>query len=105
MVYETFSWMYLGITSLIDGISNIRFDKSVCDEELENNYQILAEFVQLTLKKYNTENEDIYALVKDKFRGLRICTRKQYLDIIDSLEVEDDYVYSLLKDMTPKDYC
>lgn len=105
MIYETFSWMYLGITSLIDGIDNIRFDKTVCDEELENNYQILAEFVQLTLKKYNTENEDVYALVKDKFRGLRTCAKKQYLDIIDSLEIEDDYVYNLLKDMEPKDYC
>ena len=105
MIYETFSWMYLGITSLTDGISSIRFNKSVCDEELENNYQILAEFVQLTLKKYNTENEDVYALVKDKFRGLRVCTRKQYLDIIDSLDIEDEYVRELLKNMTPKDYC
>ena len=105
MIYETFSWMYLGITSLTDGISSIRFNKSVCDEELENNYQILAEFVQLTLKKYNTENEDVYALVKDKFRGLRTCTRKQYLDIIDSLDIEDEYVYESLKNMTPKDYC
>ena len=104
MIYETFSWMYLGITSLIDGISSIRFNKTVCDEELENNYQILAEFVQLTLKKYNTENEDVYALVKDKFRGLRTCTRKQYLDIIDSLGIEDDYVYEILKCITPRNY-
>lgn len=104
MIYETFSWMYLGITSLVDGISSIRFNKTVCDEELENNYQILAEYVQLTLKKHNTENEDVYALVKDKFRGLRTCTRKQYLDIIDSLDIEDDYVYETLKCITPRNY-
>ena len=105
MIYETFSWMYLGIASLIGGVSSIKFNKAVCDDELENNYQILAEFVQLTLKKYNTGDEDIYSVVKDKFRGLRTCSRKQYLDIIDSLNIEDEYVYELLKNITPEDYC
>ena len=96
--------MLLGIESLTKGLQQISFNKEVCNKELENNYQILAEYVQLTLKKYNENGNDIYSVVKDKFRGLKSCTKKQYLEIIHSLEIEDQYVQDLLIAMTPADY-
>ena len=103
-MYETYGWMLLGIESLTEGLQQISFNKEVCNGELENNYQILAEYVQLTLKKYNANGNDIYSIVKDKFRGLKSCTKKQYLEIIHSLEIEDQYVQDLLIIMTPADY-
>lgn len=78
-----FAYLYQGIDSFIDGLSKV----SVKQFELDD-YSVFAEFVSMTLK-LKTDIEDPYDLCKKMFKG-KITSRDEFVDSINSLEIEED---------------
>lgn len=102
MIYESFCYFYLALCNIEEGLSKIKVNDDVLEKEMYVNYQILSEPVQLILKDYGFH--DGYEKSKKLFQGLITCDKRKYERLIDKLEIENQELYDLLYDLTPKDY-
>lgn len=103
MVPETLGYLLLALNSLRDGFSQVDIDKCAIKEDLEENYQVFSEVVQLYLRskaglgkfKSQYHNQDFYEKVKSVFRVPKM-TRKEFILALDSLNVNFSDVEHLL---------
>ena len=91
----------LAIKSLNKGLNKlvVNFDK--IEEDLENNWAVVAEGIQTILRreKYN----EPYEVLKKLTRGKDVINQEKITKFIDELEVSDE-IKDELKSITPHNY-
>ena len=95
-----FGYAYLGIHSCLNGLSKIQPNKETAKIELANNWQVLAEALQIVMKLEGHNNA--YEEIKAKTRGQSI-DKNSYLSIVKSLDISDKSKEKLTK-LTPLNY-
>jgi adenylosuccinate lyase len=95
-----FGYSYVGFSSTLNGLSKLQPNKIKAKEELENNWQILAEALQIIMKLEGLDNA--YEIIKDKTRGLSL-TKTTYTNLVETLAISDQ-AKAKLKALTPLNY-
>jgi adenylosuccinate lyase len=86
--------------SSIRGISKLEVNQQALLDDLENNWEVLAEPIQTVMRRYGVPEP--YEKLKALTRGQRI-TRESMLDFIDTLEIPEQEKQRL-KELTPATY-
>lgn len=92
---------YLAFKSLLKGLSKMELNKAAIDNDLENNWAVIAEAIQTILRKEGYPNP--YEALKKLTRKNEKITRETIAQFIDSLEVKPE-VKKKLKGITPFNY-
>ena len=95
-----FAQSEIAIQSLLKGLSKIELSKDKLLEDLEENWEILAEPIQTILRREHVENA--YEDLKTLTRGQKLNKEKLH-EFIDSLDV-NEIVKNEMKALTPKSY-
>ena len=96
----SFGYSYLAISSLINGMSKVEPNKNFILNELDNNWEVLAEAVQ-TIMRYEGIS-DAYEQLKKLSRGNKL-DKNSYIQFVKSLEISNSSKSKLL-DLTPSKY-
>jgi adenylosuccinate lyase len=95
-----FGYSYLGITSCMNGLTKIQPNKENARKELSDNWQVLAEALQIVMKLEGYDNA--YEEIKTKTRGQSI-DKDSYLKIVNDLKISNKSKEKLKK-LTPLNY-
>ena len=95
-----FAQSEIAIQSLLKGLSKIEISKEKIQQDLEDNWEILAEPIQTILRREHVANA--YEDLKDLTRGQKLDQEK-LLKFIDSLDVTES-VKDEMKALTPESY-
>lgn len=95
-----FSHFYLVISQMKKGLSRIDVNSKKIDEDLDNSYEVLAEPIQMMLRKNGIQNS--YEILKEFTRGKNI-SKIELDNFINSLEISSEDK-EILKGLTPKNY-
>jgi adenylosuccinate lyase len=95
-----FAHSSIALQSVLRGISKLQPDEERLAEDLDANWEVLAEPVQTVMRRYGIEQP--YERLKELTRGHRI-TRADLARIIDSLAIPED-AKSRLKALDPGSY-
>ncbi len=90
----------IAIQASMKGISKLDLNDSLLEQDLDANWEILAEPIQTVMRRYNIEQP--YEKLKAFTRGNRI-TVKQLHQFIETLELPENVKNRLLS-LTPRDY-
>ena len=87
--------------SLSKGLNKLKINQDIMDKDLDNCLELLAEPIQVMMKKYNIE--DSYDKVKTLFRNEKISKSKidEFINSLKELSEEDKFK---LLHLTPRDY-
>jgi adenylosuccinate lyase len=92
---------YVAFKSLIKGLGKLQLNKAAIDQDLENNWAVVAEAIQTILRKEGYPNP--YEALKGMTRKNEKVTQQSLADFIDTLSVKPD-VKKKLKAITPFNY-
>jgi adenylosuccinate lyase len=96
----------LALCNIVAGLGALSVNEKRLDEELRANWEVLAEPIQIVLKRAVIEGasdvENPYELLKELTRGKTI-DEAHYREIISELNLPEKYL-SLLRDLTPQTY-
>ncbi len=92
---------YLALHSLKRGISRLELNQQAIDQDLEDNWVVVAEAIQTILRKERHPNP--YEALKDLTRKNEKITKEIFNKFIDGLKVSDA-VKMRLKEITPFNY-
>jgi len=95
-----FAYSYLGITSCLNGLSKIQPNKKNALMELSNNWQVLAEALQIVMKLEGHDNA--YEEIKTLTRGQSL-NKNSYIKIVEDLDISNTSKEKLKK-LTPLNY-
>ena len=95
-----FGYSYLGLSSCLTGLDKIQPNKDVAYKELSENWQVLAEAIQIIMKLEGYDNA--YEEIKARTRGQSI-NQESYLKIVNDLNITDESKEKLKK-LTPLNY-
>jgi len=95
-----FGYSYLGLSSCLTGLDKIQPNKDVAYKELSENWQVLAEAIQIIMKLEGYDNA--YEEIKAKTRG-RSIDQESYFKIVSDLNITDKSKEKLKK-LTPLNY-
>ena len=90
----------IALQSLLRGVGKLEVDAARIGDDLDNNWEVLAEPVQTVMRRYGIEKP--YEKLKELTRGHRI-TPDQLADFIDRLELPDS-AKEELKQLRPDTY-
>jgi adenylosuccinate lyase len=90
----------IALQSLLRGIGKLEADEKRITDDLNANWEVLAEPIQTVMRRYGIEKP--YEKLKDLTRGHRI-TPEQLSEFINKLEMPDEAKEELLK-LTPQNY-
>lgn len=96
----SFGHSLLAIQSLLKGLEKIELNPEKCQQELDENVEVLAEAAQTVMRKYGVENP--YEQLKELTRGKRI-TIADYKAFISTLNISEDAKKRLME-LTPSTY-
>ena len=96
----SFGYSYLAISSLINGMSKVEPNKDFILNELDNNWEVLAEAVQ-TIMRYEGIS-DAYEQLKQLSRGNKL-DKNSYIQFVKTLEISNSSKSKLLN-LTPSKY-
>ena len=96
----SFGYSYLAISSLINGMSKVEPNKNFILNELDDNWEVLAEAVQ-TIMRYEGIS-DAYERLKKLTRGNKL-DKNSYIQFVKTLEISNSSKSKLL-DLTPSKY-
>ena len=96
----SFGYSYLAISSLINGMSKVEPNKDFIINELDDNWEVLAEAVQ-TIMRYEGIN-DAYEQLKQLARGNKL-DKNSYMKFVKNLEISNSSKAKLLN-LTPSKY-
>ena len=82
----SFGYSYLAISSLINGMSKVEPNKDFISNELDDNWEVLAEAVQ-TIMRYEGIN-DAYEQLKKLSRGNKL-DKNSYIQFVKTLEISN----------------
>ena len=80
--------------NLVSGLEKISPNQEVINRDLENNYSVLSEAIQVILRKNNIENG--YEIIKEHFRSNSKIDREVFRTIINQLDLNDKEKEKLL---------
>lgn len=92
---------YLALKSLLKGLAKIELNKRAIDQDLEDNWAVVAEAIQTILRKEGYPNP--YEALKDLTRKNEKITRESISGFIDGLDVSKE-VKTKLREITPFNY-
>jgi adenylosuccinate lyase len=92
---------YLAFKSLLKGLTKLELNRNAIDQDLDDNWAVVAEALQTILRKEGYPNP--YEALKDLTRKNEKITRQTLSDFIDGLKVNDE-VKKRLKGVTPFNY-
>ncbi len=95
-----FGYSYLGITSCLKGLSKIQPNKEYIISELSNNWQVLAEPIQIIMRLEGLDNA--YEEIKEITRGKNL-DKESYLNIVNKLKIGASSKEKLMN-LTPLNY-
>jgi adenylosuccinate lyase len=97
---EAFGHCYIGLQSLLTGLSKIKADPQIIATDLEAEWSVLAEAVQTIMRRYGTENA--YDKIKQATRG-KALDHDSYITLVESLDLPATDKQFLLN-LTPQTY-
>ncbi len=92
---------YIAFQSILKGISKLELNQDAINEDLNNNWAVVAEAIQTILRKEGFPNP--YEALKDLTRKNEKITQESITTFIDGLEIRDA-VKARLKEITPFNY-
>tara|TARA_B110000438_G_C15807618_1_gene648173 strand:+ start:326 stop:1678 length:1353 start_codon:yes stop_codon:yes gene_type:complete len=95
-----FGHSYVGFSSILNGLTKLQPNKTQAINELENNWQILAEAVQIVMKLEGLD--DAYEIIKLKTRGVSL-DKNSYAELVGGLNISSN-AKEKLKKLTPTNY-
>jgi adenylosuccinate lyase len=95
-----FGYSYVGFSSALRGLTKLQPNKAQALSELEDNWQILAEAVQIVMKLEGLDNA--YEIIKAKTRGLSL-DKNSYAELVENLDISKA-AKERLKKLTPTNY-
>ena len=96
----SFGYSYLAILSLINGMTKVEPNKNFISNELDDNWEVLAEAVQ-TIMRYEGIS-DAYEQLKKLSRGNKL-DKNSYIQFVKTLEISNSSKSKLLN-LTPSKY-
>ena len=96
-----FAHTIIGFTSTLKGLNKLLLNKEKFEEDLEDNWAVVAEAIQTILRRENYLNP--YEALKGLTRTNTTINQKSMADFIDSLEVSES-IKTELKAITPSNY-
>lgn len=93
-------YAFIAYRSLLKGLTKLEINPEKLNDELEQNWEVLAEPIQTVMRRYNIEKP--YEKLKALTRG-KTLSREELLTFIDSLALPDDEK-TRLKQLTPQNY-
>ena len=96
-----FGHTIIGFKSTLKGLGKLLLNASKFEEDLDNNWAVVAEAIQTILRRENYPNP--YEALKGLTRTNEAITERSISDFIDSLEVSDA-IKNELKAITPSNY-
>lgn len=100
-----FGHAVLSYKALVKGLEKLRVNEDVLADELDKHWEVLAEPVQMILRKYNYSQP--YELLKQHTRGKGNLNRDNYISLITHLKQElklSESVTNELLSLTPRTY-
>ncbi len=94
------SHSYLAINSTLKGLNKLIINKEVSSRELNDNWQVLTEAIQIIMKLEGFDNA--YELIKDISRGTNL-TKNTYLNLVENLPISQKNKI-FLKKLKPSTY-
>nr|DAG97894.1 MAG TPA: adenylosuccinate lyase [Ackermannviridae sp.] len=94
MIPETLSYLYLGFSSFANGLKSLEVNEEKIKDDLEENYQVFSEIVQLYLKLKG--DEDAYEESKRVFRGSSM-TLYDFKKALKTLGIEYDEIKKFIE--------
>lgn len=94
MIPETLSYLYLGFSSFANGLKSLEVNEEKIKDDLEENYQVFSEIVQLHLKLKG--DEDAYEESKRVFRGSSM-TLYDFKKALKTLGIEYDEIKKFIE--------
>ena len=91
----------IALESIIKGLGKIDVNKSVIENDLDNNWAVVSEAIQTVLRRENIPNP--YELLKDLTRGNDDITKESIAKFINNLPVSDKVKKELLS-ISPHNY-
>ena len=95
-----FGYSFVGFSSALRGLNKLQPNKAQALSELEDNWQILAEAVQIVMKLEGLDNA--YEIIKAKTRGLSL-DKNSYAELVENLDISKA-AKEKLKKLTPTNY-
>jgi len=95
------SHSYLSLLSIRKGISKLILNEDKLNEDLENNWAVVAEGIQTILRREGYPKP--YEALKEFTRGKSNLSKKDIIKFIDSLSISDE-IKEELKLITPQNY-
>ena len=95
-----FAYSYVGFSSALSGLSKLQPNKAEAINELKDNWQILAEAIQIIMKLEGLDNA--YEIIKSKTRGLSL-DKDSYAELVENLDISKT-AKDKLKKLTPTNY-
>ncbi|MBJ2175287.1 adenylosuccinate lyase [Aureibaculum sp. A20] len=96
-----FAHTLIGFSSTLKGLNKLLLNKEKFEEDLENNWAVVAEAIQTILRRESYPNP--YEALKGLTRTNAVINQKSMADFIDSLEVNNS-IKTELKAITPSNY-
>ena len=96
-----FAHTIIGFTSTMKGLNKLLLNKEKFEQDLEDNWAVVAEAIQTILRRENYPNP--YEALKGLTRTNATINQKSMADFIDSLEITDT-IKAELKAITPSNY-
>ncbi|HYE73997.1 MAG TPA: lyase family protein, partial [Blastocatellia bacterium] len=92
---------YVAFRSLIKGLAKLQLNKAAIDQDLDNNWAVVAEAIQTILRKEGYPNP--YEALKSLTRKNEKVTKESLATFVDSLSVKPE-IKKKLKEITPFNY-
>lgn len=90
----------IAIQSTLKGLTKLQINPTVIEQDLDQNWEVLAEPIQTVMRRYGIEKP--YEKLKELTRGQRI-TAEQLKIFINTLDIPEHAKKSLI-DLSPRDY-
>ena len=97
---SAFAYTLIAFSSLKRGLNKIELDEARLMEDLDNNWEVLAEPIQTVMRRYNIEKP--YEKLKELTRGKKV-NRDVLNEFIESLEIPE-HAKKELQALTPATY-
>ena len=95
-----FGYCLIGWESLIKGLSKLEVNEERLAEDLDNNWEVLAEPIQTVMRRYQIDGA--YEKLKELSRGQRLDA-EQIKTFVETLDIPEE-AKKLLIDLTPGNY-
>ena len=97
---SAFGYCVISCSALMRGLNKIQIDETKLSEDLNNNWEVLAEPIQTVMRRYNVEKP--YEKLKELTRGKKI-NQEILVEFINNLDIPDN-AKKELQSLTPSTY-